>query len=62
MEITKGQKWKDLDRRCNGRTVVVEEVKGDFVFVKSGNRRTRINKKSFHNDPDRLAGFALVSS
>lgn len=62
MKIEKGQRWKELDRRTNGRIVTVEEVKGEFVYVTSNKgKRTRINKKSFHNDATRLAGFALVT-
>lgn len=61
MKIAKGQVWKELDMRAKGRTVTVESVKGAYVTViSSKGRKSRIMRKSFHNDPTRLAGFACI--
>jgi len=66
--IEPGQKWRDLDygkRLGIERIVTVVRVGDTHVTCSTTDgrgsvRRTSIARKSFHNNPDRAAGFVLV--
>lgn len=45
-EIQVGDTWRSKDKRDAGRTVKVEEVEGDFIYVRSV-RRSRVRRAVF---------------
>lgn len=58
-DIRQGQVWKALDPRNPGRTVTVEKVEGEFVFVVSNVKaKSKINVKRFGEKTHK--GFELV--
>lgn len=56
IEVKPGQVWRDLDKRCNGRTRKIVRVENGFAHYDTP-KKGRIAVARMHNHS---TGFALV--
>lgn len=57
IEVQIGQKWRDLDKRMNGRTIEVRAVANGYAFFGPSLKRKIAIRRMHHHS----TGFALVS-